>query len=697
MTITRLLDRQDMSQRLYAVQRHAKITWQTPQITYFTDHSVSHSERIIRLLDSLCELLPSGLNEDEAYVLLCAAYLHDVGMQWKGCLDSAIVREKYPPEQISAARGDDSQRDKIVREEHHSLSEEWIKSDPSHASVEADFVDEVILVIRGHRKESIAKYTDTTKAGKDMRIRLLTALLRVADEMDLDYNRVNIEILEHYPISEESKAHWWKCHYVESVDVEDGRVRLRFKFSVKDASEVSRIVSDLVLGELTRKVDKEGLVDVLWRDVKLRIDDKPQIDQPSVTKVPVPVNVLALYRKQWIEKLIGDTTIAAMPAVGLGAGVIHIAVGDTPENMVMRAAKMDTEGATEPAVRLLLRGVDLYPQHPQLNAMLAALSVKGQQWDVAEQSAQRAANADPVNYVARMVLGQAAIRKKDYGRALAQLRIAEWRANVEGTNPPERALLHLTIGNALAGMADFHHAEQRMAEARAVYAAAGLAPAGTAASDMESLSQVVTTGIKHAVTWTGAVTEAEFVWEQVLGEWITDPPLQYTQLTSLPECILLAGEPGASNYTFECEFQIMNSAVGFFLRADMHATTGIMMQFTPTLLRRHQLLFGNYFSKPIREVALPVKLERLTWHRARFVAGDASISTYLDNELVDDWRDVSDDYAYGRVGFRLCPVEFALYRSPRVASIEAASPPGGTEIPSQKARRRTALSPAAAN
>jgi len=51
--------------------------------THFTDHSVSHSDRVAELLQELAAPLrgKQKMKDDEAFVLYAASYLHDIEMQ----------------------------------------------------------------------------------------------------------------------------------------------------------------------------------------------------------------------------------------------------------------------------------------------------------------------------------------------------------------------------------------------------------------------------------------------------------------------------------------------------------------------------------------------------------------------------------------------------------------------------------------
>lgn len=129
---------------------------------------------------------------------------------------------------------------------------------------------------------------------------------------------------------------------------------------------------------------------------------------------------------------------------------------------------------------------------------------------------------------------------------------------------------------------------------------------------------------------------------------------------------MLGGCSSWIDYAFECEFQLLSQAAGFFVRADARAMTGLMMQFTPSKLRRHQKLYSNYFLREIAEVDLSMSLNRRKWYKVRFEISDSVLKTYLEDHLIDEWTDFWSGYASGKIGFRLHWGEFALYRTPRV-------------------------------
>src|SRR5689334_16005116 len=86
----------NLSDRLQRVRASAERIWTAPRLSWFTDHSAGrHSRRVVQLLGGLVDELqkgPQALNRSELFVLLAAAYLHDIGMQ------DFVVDERGPEE-----------------------------------------------------------------------------------------------------------------------------------------------------------------------------------------------------------------------------------------------------------------------------------------------------------------------------------------------------------------------------------------------------------------------------------------------------------------------------------------------------------------------------------------------------------------------------------------------------------------------
>lgn len=229
-------------------------------IGHYTDHTIEHSERIIKILNCLLVKLmehnPTNdpydlqpLNEHEIFILLAACYLHDVGMHYK--------KETENLEEI--------------REEHHIYSYYMIVNsvkDPQHNynfNIPEKYVDNIAEVSQGHRKIDLSSrsFTDAIEGiNIEIRPRFLTALLKLADELDIIYERVNIQRLKISNVNSYSMMHWFKHYYVMGIGITNGNIQIHFRFPQDSYEEYKKVVPQVVFKDIDEKVSE--LRDHLW-------------------------------------------------------------------------------------------------------------------------------------------------------------------------------------------------------------------------------------------------------------------------------------------------------------------------------------------------------------------------------------------------------------------------------------------------
>ncbi|WP_142392557.1 HD domain-containing protein [Mycobacterium sp. 3519A] len=193
-----------------------KEVWSTNYQQWFTDHGTAHSRRVASYAMQLTQLPllhdSQKLTTLEMFILWASAWLHDIGMQ---DLRSAGA----PLGQMNSA---DYAR---VRHEHPERSSENILHEWRKLGLpdgDAALVDVVADVARAHGTKF---YKDTvenrlhdvsTVRNKEVRPRLLAAILLFADELDLHNQRV--VLLGGWPKNNAvSEAHSFKHSIVRSV------------------------------------------------------------------------------------------------------------------------------------------------------------------------------------------------------------------------------------------------------------------------------------------------------------------------------------------------------------------------------------------------------------------------------------------------------------------------------------------------
>ena len=284
-TLIHTLD-DDRQRMLDNVRAAALRVWSRPLHRYYTDHTVTHSERVIALLDGLTAGMMATdrlLSPAEAFILLAAAYLHDVGMQ----------DERFAGGDLEA-----------IRVVHHEVSAELIYravEEPGQAVAlglpdDPGLVEGVALVAKGHRQVDLgaAEYDPFVHGGETVRLRLLAALLRFGDALDVDHRRVDLEVMRLLSLPVESQLHWWKRHYVSGVSIVDETIRVTYRLP-QERPDYEDLIVPLVEGEI--RAAHAALEEVLRADAVKVALGRPQVRWMRLVQ-PLPPEVEALARGQ---------------------------------------------------------------------------------------------------------------------------------------------------------------------------------------------------------------------------------------------------------------------------------------------------------------------------------------------------------------------------------------------------------------
>ena len=182
----------------------AKIVETFPE---YTIHDIRHSEEVLK---NLAWLIPDSLKEKlniyEICFIIAAAYLHDIGM-----VDFPELGEELK----EFDKGE--QTANYIRENHHLRSEEFIVKQYKELAIEDPHQAEIIgRICRGHRKENLHKSelfeSDKLYKSYSINIPLLAALLRIADELDMTFERAPLIIYEHVPPRDIISKEEWERH-----------------------------------------------------------------------------------------------------------------------------------------------------------------------------------------------------------------------------------------------------------------------------------------------------------------------------------------------------------------------------------------------------------------------------------------------------------------------------------------------------
>lgn len=240
----------ELSKKLGAIKDFCAEVWSDRLLPWFTNHNIEHSNQIISLMGKI--LLPLNnhhqfLGKHELFILLSSAYLHDIGMQFlrvDGVTPENLTRKEYDEiRKVHAAKSAE-----IILSQ---LSPELKRDDFHMPDVDEEYLPVLAQVVKGHSTDyfdEIIKYFKEDPASpKNTLVRgeLLTSLLMIGDELDLQCHRVDFKQTAKFNLSDYSKMHWFKHHYVDLVMIENGMVDIKLKFP-KDSDDYSGLIQKLI-------------------------------------------------------------------------------------------------------------------------------------------------------------------------------------------------------------------------------------------------------------------------------------------------------------------------------------------------------------------------------------------------------------------------------------------------------------------
>lgn len=235
-----LLGDSALHENLQAIRRAADRIFAARPISWYTDHGITHSERVIKKIIDIVNILPEKhrLSKDEWFTLLASCYLHDIGMSYL-----KIAKKTYPY---------DEKDFEVIRTRHPQASAQLILEnayyleDPKQViplEIDSDYAKAVSLVSKAHGidffSETLPELDKLKSIHSDAEFRgpLLAALLLMGDELDLDSRRSKHLIT---PLAEwadyppESILHIYRHHYIRAANVRHfrgfGQIYLEMEF-----------------------------------------------------------------------------------------------------------------------------------------------------------------------------------------------------------------------------------------------------------------------------------------------------------------------------------------------------------------------------------------------------------------------------------------------------------------------------------
>lgn len=260
----------------------------------YTDHGISHLERIAeRAVSLLLANHGKKLSVDEMYLLLAGIYLHDIGMQCDIILHSEIKKlaetefgARFDIEFTKQRSNDYSvEAQKAIRKNHHYLSIAWLVYakrtgatvlGPAARSVPNHLVRDLTDVCKYHTSLSIDDCPEKFERGQSDRKRMVAALLRFADELDIAANRVSLETVQNFNLDPSNTVYWWLHNRTHITFPTTNLVMLEIWMHPEDTSQYSAVVKSTFIDKFRQK--NAPVVRVLTeKSIFIQIHDKSDV------------------------------------------------------------------------------------------------------------------------------------------------------------------------------------------------------------------------------------------------------------------------------------------------------------------------------------------------------------------------------------------------------------------------------------
>lgn len=204
-----------------------------PRFPEFTDHSLLHSLDVLDYANRIigpeqCELLSPA----ECYVLIMACYLHDVGMgvgekdfaEFSREIDFGDYFDTHDAADASAT----------IRAFHHEFSGCFIRKYAELLEIPTDeLLFAVVQASRGHRKTDLfdpKEYPDMQTEYGEIRLAYLSAVIRLADEIDVGADRNPELLFDSSTLTIQRQIEAFGTHEsVRRVDVTEDSIQLLVK------------------------------------------------------------------------------------------------------------------------------------------------------------------------------------------------------------------------------------------------------------------------------------------------------------------------------------------------------------------------------------------------------------------------------------------------------------------------------------
>ncbi len=262
-------------------------------IQYYTDHGVKHSERLVGYA---AELLKANskepLSDEEMYLLLASIYLHDIGMQCDVVNFPEIERNaedkfgaKFNIEFKLTDGNYGIEMQKAIRRNHQYLTAAWIDYanrtgktalGPCAKDIDPGLVDDLIDICKYHSKLPINECPAKLNYNSKGRKQLVAALLRFADELDIDQHRISIATTKNFSLDPDNSVYWWLHNRTTIGFITSNIILISIQLHPNDVKKYGHLIEEIFINNFSNK--NRLVLDVLGENgILIRISSESTV------------------------------------------------------------------------------------------------------------------------------------------------------------------------------------------------------------------------------------------------------------------------------------------------------------------------------------------------------------------------------------------------------------------------------------
>jgi tetratricopeptide (TPR) repeat protein len=305
----------------------------------YTNHAMMHSGRIA---DNIVRLLSMNektqLSEKELYLLIASIYLHDIGMK---CDIKKFIEIKRLAEQMGARfniefkddvidKYDDNEK-KAILENHQYLSAAWIRYafqsqktllGNAASKIPASLVSDLMEICKFHSKLPISSCGMVSLNDPTVRVQYIAALLRFADELDMERNRASFNRMEALRLDPYNAIYMWLHNLTVITYPSPNVVVLRITLNKEDKIKYGKLIYDKFIIEFqtinypTITILRQNGIPIAMSAESgiiedLNADPLPEDIKDSLNKIANKsdqANILAYEVRTWLRALSYETS-----------------------------------------------------------------------------------------------------------------------------------------------------------------------------------------------------------------------------------------------------------------------------------------------------------------------------------------------------------------------------------------------------